>query len=362
MKKNEINPFVDMMLNVADGILAIGSAVAPGGVKGLLYWYINSHSIFLNYARNSINEMNSYQAAGKVVGDTITLIGIGEIFKSESVGIEVFTGVTGSVAINLHSPLGDYMSDVFDTYVRNADEFYTRLYNDEKYRKEILETTKNLLPSYGELKKYYSEVTLEQFWEDLKGVFGRPPSSNEGSLVYDITYNQQTKNIVVTNIDGSHKDEIEKSIVTEVIKHNEIQTLTINSQTYNIKELSNLELRNAIENIPQVSFLLSHILIKVGEYLDLGEKGIYKIKSGDTLSTIAQRNGMVTKDLVRLNSWLCDEGRISFNQNKVLIEGNPLNLSNTNHTLYGDTNAENILIDANGGDNEFIGGREAKKT
>ena len=58
---------------------------------------------------------------------------------------------------------------------------------------------------------------------------------------------------------------------------------------------------------------------------------------------------MVTKDLVRLNSWLCDEGRISFNQNKVLIEGNPLNLSNTNHTLYGETNAENILIDANGG-------------
>ena len=65
---------------------------------------------------------------------------------------------------------------------------------------------------------------------------------------------------------------------------------------------------------------------------------------------------MVTKDLVRLNSWLCDEGRIKFNQNKVLIEGNPLNLSNTNHTLYGEANAENILIDANGGDNEFIGG------
>lgn len=33
--------------------------------------------------------MNSYQAAGKVVGDTITLIGIGKIFKSKSVGIEV---------------------------------------------------------------------------------------------------------------------------------------------------------------------------------------------------------------------------------------------------------------------------------
>ena len=93
----------------------------------------------------------------------------------------------------------------------------------------------------------------------------------------------------------------------------------------------------------------------MGEYLDLGEKGIYKVKLGDTLSTIAQKNGMVTKDLVRLNSWLCDEGRIKFNQNKVLIEGNPLNLSNTNHTLYGEANAENLLIDANGGDSiEFI--------
>ena len=81
------------------------------------------------------------------------------------------------------------MSDVFDTYVRNADEFYTRLYNDEEYRKEILETTKNLLPSYGELKKYYSEVTLEQFWEDLKYAFGKPPSSNEGSLVYNVKIN-----------------------------------------------------------------------------------------------------------------------------------------------------------------------------
>ena len=148
MKKNEINPFVDMMLNVADGILAIGSAVAPNGVKGLSYQYINLHSIGLNYARNSINGMNSYQAAGKVVGDTITLIGIGKIFKSKSVGIEVFTGVTGSVAINLHSPLGDYMSDVFDTYVRNADEFYTRLYNDEEYRKE----------NFGNYKKFIAKL------------------------------------------------------------------------------------------------------------------------------------------------------------------------------------------------------------
>lgn len=147
------------------------------------------------------------------------------------------------------------MSDVFDTYVRNADEFYTRLYNDEEYRKEILETTKNLLPSYGELKKYYSEVTLEQFWEDLKGVFGRPPSSNEGSLVYNVKINSKKHNVEVIDTNKVKKDEIEKSIIEEIVKHDEIKTITLNSQTYNIQQLSNLELRNAIDYIPKVYYL-----------------------------------------------------------------------------------------------------------
>ena len=181
------------------------------------------------------------------------------------------------------------------------------------------------------------------------------------AYINKISYDKVKQNLTIqtqNEVDSVSKAKEISQIIAETTK---VQTLTINSQTYNIKNLSNLELRNAIENIPQVSFLLSHILIKVGEYLDLGEKGIYKVKSGDTLSTIAQRNGMVTKDLVRLNPWLCDEGRISFNQNKVLIEGNPLDLSNKNHTLYGEANAENVLIDANGGDNEFIGGSKADK-
>ena len=203
------------------------------------------------------------------------------------------------------------MSDVFDTYVRNADEFYTRLYNDEEYRKEILETIKNLLPSYGELKKYYSEVTLEQFWEDLKGVFGRPPSSNEGSLVYNVKINSKKHNVEVIDTNKVKKDEIEKSIIEEIVKHDEIKTITLNSQTYNIQQLSNLELRNAIDYIPKVSFLLSNILIKAGETIDLGTKGLYKVKSGDILSTIAQNNKLITKDLLKLNPHLIDNLNIS---------------------------------------------------
>ncbi|EET80787.1 LysM domain protein [Campylobacter showae RM3277] len=82
---------------------------------------------------------------------------------------------------------------------------------------------------------------------------------------------------------------------------------------------------------------------------------MYKVKSGDTLSTIAQRNGMVTKELLKLNTWLADEGRVKFLKNNILVESNILELNEIDHLLTGDRNAENILIDANGGDGIMVG-------
>ena len=150
----------------------------------------------------------------------------------------------------------------------------------------------------------------------------------------------------------------EKQAIQTLTAIDDIKSVTLNSHTYNIRSLSNLEIRNAIDKIPPVSFLLSDILIRTGEELDLGSKGIYKVKSGDTLSTIAQRNGMVTKELLKLNTWLVDEGRVSFLQNKVLVESNILELNEIDHVLTGDRNAENILIDANGGDDTLVGGNK----
>lgn len=247
----------------------------------------------MNYTRNILKGKNSYQAWGKVVGDTISLVvgggkGIDKIFKPGT-ALNLLSNGGLSYTVNHFSPLGDYMSDVFDTYVRNADEFYTRLHNDKEYRDKILETTKSLLPNFSEIGKYYSEVTLGQFWEDLKYVFGRPPSSNEGSLVYNMSYSPQTSNIAVRDINKTHSGEIEKSIVQEVTKYDFIKSVTLNSHTYDIRNLSNLEIRNAIDKIPQVSFLLSDIMIRTGEELDLGSKGIYKVKSGDTLLAIAKK-------------------------------------------------------------------------
>jgi len=59
--------------------------------------------------------------------------------------------------------------------------------------------------------------------------------------------------------------------------------------------------------------------------------------------------------LVLKNTWLVDEGRITFNQDKVMIDVNASNLGQKDHTLKG-TNAEDILRDLNGGNDTLIGG------
>lgn len=230
---------------------------------------------------------------------------------------------------------------LFNTYVANADRFYDEIITNDDFFNKV----KNGLINNGLMNfvDYFDpdgdgNVSAIDIVNGYQKLFSPPPAF--GTMDFEIQFASNKPKEIIIKADISKQEE-EKEIIQTVIKHDEIETLTINSQTYNIKELSNLELRNAIENIPQVSFLLSHILIKVGEYLDLGEKGIYKIKSGDTLSTIAQLNGMVTKDLVRLNPWLCDEGRVKFLQDKILIDAtldeNALN--NIHHILMGDNYA-----------------------
>ena len=151
---------------------------------------------------------------------------------------------------------------------------------------------------------------------------------------------------------SANTQEAKATIITDVLnnKTNLVDKVTHDGQTYDIKDLNNLELRNAIDGIDKVSFLLSNITIKVGEKLDLGSHGVYTVKGEDTLSMIAQNlnDGTVTKDLVALNPWLFDDNRIKFDYpTKVLIaEGTKID-THTNHTINGE-NTNDFIKDANG--------------
>ena len=345
---------VEQMYNLAMGAVSAGSALIDNKIASttMTFWS-GGVDLFKNQVTNQND--NHYQGIGRAVGDILNLaitFGVQKKVESYKVKGEIKAGAAFITYIGLAElNLGEKFSNLFNTYVANADRFYDEIITNDDFFNKV----KNGLINNGLMNfvDYFDpdgdgNVSTVDIVNGYKKLFSAPPAF--GTMDFEIQFASNKPKEIIIKADISKQEE-EKEIIQAVMKHDEIQTLTINSQTYNIKELSNLQILNALDYIPKVSFLLSNILIKVGEYLDLGEKGIYKIKSGDTLSAIAQKNGMVTKDLVRLNSWLCDEGRIKFNQNKVLIEGNPLNLSNTNHTLYGEANAENVLIDANGGDN-----------
>jgi|GEM_PF-6061374 len=124
-----------------------------------------------------------------------------------------------------------------------------------------------------------------------------------------------------------------------------IEHLALNDRTYDVKQLSNLQIRNIIDKISEVSFLLSNILIRPGEKLDLGEGRIYTVKRGDTLSQIAARYGLKTKDVVMKNMYLVDEGRIKFQQDSILIQTNAYEMNSQafDMALNGLAYAQSVL-------------------
>lgn len=68
----------------------------------------------------------------------------------------------------------------------------------------------------------------------IKNYFSAPPEF--GSAEFEISFQKdQPKNIEIktSSIQPVKKDEIEKSIIEEIVKHDEIKTITLNSQTYN---------------------------------------------------------------------------------------------------------------------------------
>jgi len=352
--------YLDKVLTGADAVLSIGATAA--GSNNLANLYITGHSVVMNSTKNYAGGQNSYQAIGKAVGDAISLVGFGEIL-----GVGKFLGMTSKITLNAGASvavnerdefdfgqgvIGDMFSTAFDTYVRNADEFYTRLATDESYREDVKNELSSMFSgSYlNELGNYYSNVTFDKFWEDIKGIYAPPPSSGQGSLVYTQSVSSPNHASIQAN-----DVNVQKAVTEVILRETSIDKLTLNNQTYNIaSDNNNLLVRNALDSIPAVSVLLSHIDIYAGEKIDLGDKGVYTVKGGDTFSQIANTNGFNTKELLKRNTWLIDEGKVHFDQDKVLVDINASDLTRVNHTLNG-TNADDILKDHNGGNDTLNG-------
>ncbi|MCP4969768.1 MAG: TolC family protein [Arcobacter sp.] len=116
----------------------------------------------------------------------------------------------------------------------------------------------------------------------------------------------------------------EKEELTTLSKNSESKTKTknkievktpFNDEKNKTKKVVS-KIQNSIKNISAKRVLLSKVLIQVGEELDIGNQKTYKVKSGNTFSKIANNRGLTTRELLELNTWLIDLGRVSFNQDK----------------------------------------------
>jgi hypothetical protein len=244
------------------------------------------------------------QIAGKLFGMAIDVASAKKLrnifeWKPTTTGTQYFDNFGQGFAVFTFEEFTDFSAaDYFEKAFPAARQFAQTLYDDVVngdgiYARQIWEGIKATADT-DLIRNYYSTVTMEQWFSDFRELFDpsyTPPTINNPSI-----------NIYAKNNEGSHlavdfnngNEDTEKGIVKEAIKHNQLTKLTLNNQTYDITKENDLAVRNAIDNIPKVSFLLSHILIKTGEILDIGEYGLYEVKSGDTMSQIAERYGFTT--------------------------------------------------------------------
>ncbi len=135
----------------------------------------------------------------------------------------------------------------------------------------------------------FTKNTILKLWPD-KNIEKESYEDNKNILKHNSDIN-------TTTINGN--EEVQKNIIP-AIKKTDTEKIQISSKTYNIVgDNNNLLVRNALDTIPAVSVLLSHIDIYPGDKIDIGDKGIYTAKGGDTFSQIANNNGFNTKELLQ---------------------------------------------------------------
>lgn len=339
------NSTSDVALSAFSGYMGFTGEMAsqyggtPGKVVGLVFDV--SGGVITGVFDKNLNPKKEYD---NVIGTALVGYGAGAFgaFAGRVVAGFIGGSVAGPVGAVVGAVLGGVLGGLYGDDIYNLGETFTS---------EFIEVLVENFSSGFEFTdtKIHGTVTQEEFI--LQSLENDPDFAKRMFPEY-VRYRQITtiKNGISTLADfikynsATQEAEIKastdskaKDLVQTITSETSAEQLILNNVTFDIQQVNNLTVRNAIEEIPAVSFLLSHILIYSGEKLDLGDKGLYTIKAGDTLSTIAEANGYITKDLLLLNTWLVDEGRVTFDQDKVLIETDANDLANLDHTLTGDT-------------------------
>ena len=217
-----------------------------------------------------------------LVGSVLSTFGVAAtpfVISAAATGLVVVGTILA--ANELQSIIYNHFKNLEDTMELFAPNIYGKITKEEFILKELESSNGNFC------KKIFPEYARYVQTRDWSKVDISTVSNSDFIQRITLENNKNALAIKTASEVGSVKQATEIFEIINAMPN--IPTVTINSHTYDIRNLSNLEIRNTLNKIPQMSFLTSDILIRTGEELDLGSKGIYKVKSGDTLSTIAKK-------------------------------------------------------------------------
>lgn len=184
---------LEEMYNLMKAGISAGTTLIGGNLaKGITVW-MGGVTAGKNQAMNP--EDNHYEAVGRFVGDSIGVLGslmVGGQLKNLSLKIRA-TGSATTSQLVAHIGLGDSFASLFNTYVANADAFYTKILTDENYANEIWDgIVANKLKDYFD-SDHDGVVSPYDIVNGFKELFSPPPAfgTEEFYLEYNSEYRGQ---------------------------------------------------------------------------------------------------------------------------------------------------------------------------
>jgi Ca2+-binding RTX toxin-like protein len=284
----------------------------------------------------------------------ITEVIIGSIAASMGVAVSpvVLTlSAIGAVAVGT-TYAGNYLQGVIYDALQSFEDF-------EFFSPEIVGTATKEEFILQELSEHPTDFCMQAFPKYARYRQITEIRSGQGSLTEILRHDSSTGHATVKT---DNTDKI-KELTDFIIKETNPQTLTLNDHTAKVLTSPDLlRLRNSLGAIDDYQFLLSDVLIKPGERLDMGSAGIITVQKDDTLSELAVKHlgGSAvdaTRRAVLLNPWLADKGRIEFiADDKILLDAEASLGDDSAEHFYLNQNAPDYFYDANGGFDHYYAG------
>ena len=228
-------------LNEMYNFIMAGISAGTAALDGKIGTVVSVKMGGVDIAKDQLDNIdeNHYEGIGRFVGDAIGVIsgfGIAKLVTEMSIGWKASTAFGSGWGI-AEMKLGDTFANLFNTYVANADAFYTKILTDQDYANQVWQGLKS--NGLANAVDYFDpnhdgNVSSQDIIDGYKKLFSPPPAfgSAEFSIQYSTTSPYQIK------IDTPSDDLYYKSVIEQVLNSNLFSKFTLNNQSFDIRDLT----------------------------------------------------------------------------------------------------------------------------